>query len=244
MAFTARDHADGVELVKAPKEQPVQFVVGLNPVLPGLERTVQGREVGESWSEVFEPEEAFGIVEPTSILKVKRHAGDEEMAKVGMMVKLTNGTMGRVLEVQPEHVVIDANHPLAGRRIAFDITLVDVEKVDRARLSGVQKETMQEGDGKTFPKGGSRVTVHYTGRFADSNKEFDSSRRRKEPFTFVLGAGQVIAGWDVGIAKLSLGERALLHIPSELAYGSRGFGGIPPNSDLIFDVELLKVEGP
>merc|ERR1712166_1091511 len=86
------------------------------------------------------------------------------------------------------------------------------------------------------------VTVHYTGRFKDGTK-FDSSWDRAQPFSFVLGVGQVIAGWDQAIPRMSLGERAVLHIPSVQAYGSSGSGDvIPPNTDLDFEVELLKVK--
>lgn len=85
--------------------------------------------------------------------------------------------------------------------------------------------------------------VHYTGTLTDG-KKFDSSRDRGEPFVFVLGVGQVIKGWDEGVAQLSVGERAKLTCTPDYAYGSRdvGNGLIPANSTLIFDVELIKVE--
>lgn len=101
-------------------------------------------------------------------------------------------------------------------------------------------ETLTAGTGRT-PKSGETVSVHYTGKFLDG-KVFDSSVPRNEPFTFVLGARQVIAGWDIGVAKLKIGEKAKFTIPPHLAYGEQGYpGAIPPNATLIFEVELLGI---
>jgi FKBP-type peptidyl-prolyl cis-trans isomerase len=84
--------------------------------------------------------------------------------------------------------------------------------------------------------------VHYKGQLADGTV-FDSSYKRNEPIEFTLGIGQVIPGWDEGVALLHVGEKARFVIPSTLAYGSRGAGGvIPPNANLIFDVELVDVK--
>lgn len=104
---------------------------------------------------------------------------------------------------------------------------------------GVEIETMKPGDGKTFPKAGQTVTVHYTGTFTDG-KKFDSSRDRNQPFKFKIGKGQVIKGWDEGVAQMSIGQRAKLTCSPDYAYGADGHpGAIPPNSTLIFDVELI-----
>jgi FKBP-type peptidyl-prolyl cis-trans isomerase FkpA len=91
------------------------------------------------------------------------------------------------------------------------------------------------------PKTGDTVTVHYTGWLTDGTK-FDSSVDRDDPFAFVLGTGQVIRGWDEGVAKLKIGDKARLTIPPDMAYGADGYpGAIPPNATLIFEVELLAI---
>ncbi len=104
--------------------------------------------------------------------------------------------------------------------------------------SGLKYLDMVEGTG-AVAQSGQTVIVHYTGTLEDGTK-FDSSRDRNEPFKFPLGAGRVIKGWDEGVAGMKVGGRRQLVIPPELGYGSRGVGPIPPNSTLIFDVELLK----
>lgn len=101
-------------------------------------------------------------------------------------------------------------------------------------------EKLTEGTGEEARKGES-VTVHYTGWLTDGSK-FDSSVDRNDPFVFVLGAGQVIKGWDEGVATMKVGDKVKLTIPHHMAYGEQGYpGAIPPKETLVFDVELLKV---
>ncbi len=106
--------------------------------------------------------------------------------------------------------------------------------------SGLQYEDSVVGTG-VEAVAGKTVEVHYTGTFPDG-KKFDSSVDRRQPFSFKLGAGMVIKGWDEGVAGMKVGGKRKLIIPANLGYGARGAGGvIPPNAVLHFDVELLKV---
>jgi peptidylprolyl isomerase len=108
--------------------------------------------------------------------------------------------------------------------------------------SGLKYQDLKVGDGAEAKKGDT-VEVHYTGTLKDGTK-FDSSLDRKEPFSFKLGAGQVIKGWDEGVAGMKVGGKRKLIIPPELGYGAKGAGGgrIPPNAELTFEVELLKIK--
>ncbi|MDP1579377.1 MAG: FKBP-type peptidyl-prolyl cis-trans isomerase [Candidatus Didemnitutus sp.] len=101
-------------------------------------------------------------------------------------------------------------------------------------------EKLVTGNGAA-PRKGDLVTVHYTGWLTNGQK-FDSSLDRDEPFQFLLGARQVIGGWDQGVATMRIGDKVKLTIPPHLGYGARGYpGAIPPNATLVFDVELLAI---
>lgn len=123
----------------------------------------------------------------------------------------------------------------------------DTMAAGQSNITELQKTQLRPGTGAEAAAG-QTVSVHYTGWLYDESKgdkkgnKFDSSRDRNEPFEFRLGAGQVIPGWDQGVAGMKVGEQSTLTIPPGMGYGARGAGGvIPPNATLVFDVELLGV---
>jgi len=155
----------------------------------------------------------------------------------------------RVGEEAEKFNAIEAFIALKGARLKRDAALKAESEAKMEQLaagfdkteSGLRYKMIQKGDGKKA-EAGKTVSVHYEGSL-ESGKVFDSSYPRKKPIEFRLGQGQVIEGWDEGIALLQVGDKARFVIPSDLAYGSAGAGGvIPPNATLIFDVELMDVK--
>jgi peptidylprolyl isomerase len=152
--------------------------------------------------------------------------------------------------------VIDIRFPDTGKEsfvksllitgfLLWGCMIMSVQNADAGKVvttpSGLKIEYQEQGTGPQ-PQKGQTVTVHYTGKLTDG-KKFDSSKDRNQPFSFTVGVGQVIPGWDEGLMMMKVGDKATLTIPSELGYGPRGAGGvIPPNATLIFDVELLGVK--
>lgn len=132
--------------------------------------------------------------------------------------------------------------PLAGLAFAAQPTPgAASDAAWRKTASGLEIQELKVGDG-VEAKAGQTVKVHYTGWLLDGSK-FDSSVDSGKPFTFHLGAGQVIQGWDEGVAGMKVGGKRKLRIPAQLGYGARGAGAdIPPNATLVFDVELLGVQ--
>lgn len=125
--------------------------------------------------------------------------------------------------------------------LLFTILIPSCGRKNFMTKSGVNVEVITEGKGAS-PQQGQIVTVHYTGWLTDSTK-FDSSVDRGQPFKYQFGVGQVIQGWDDGVATMKLGGKSRFTIPPELGYGRQGAGGIiPPNATLVFEVELLGIQ--
>lgn len=175
--------------------------------------------------------------------------GQEIVDAVEQGDKLETLEIIRVGEEAKNFNAIEAFIGLKGARLKRDADLKAESEAKMEQLasgfektaSGLRYQFIQKGDGKQA-EAGKTVSVHYEGSL-ENGKVFDSSYPRKKPIEFKLGIGQVIEGWDEGIALLKVGDKARFVIPSDLGYGSRGAGGaIPPNATLIFDVELMDVK--
>lgn len=166
------------------------------------------------------------------ILLVAQITGSEKGAVA------TQSTSGTINSAEVQEQVAKGTKLNSTTTIKEDIMAENNKEITTE--SGLKYIVLKEGYGAT-PQKGQTVVVHYTGTLENGSK-FDSSRDRNQPFSFRVGIGQVIKGWDEGVISMKVGERRKFIIPSELGYGASGAGRvIPPNSTLIFDVELLRI---
>jgi FKBP-type peptidyl-prolyl cis-trans isomerase len=147
--------------------------------------------------------------------------------------------------IVPTFFILISRDKEQGKDETFELTYIEQNKEENKDTKNMENqelkiEVLQEGAGEEAQNGDS-VSVHYVGTLEDGTK-FDSSIDRGEPFSFNLGAGQVIKGWDLGVLGMKIGEKRKLIIPSDLAYGDNGIPNvIPPKATLMFEVELLEI---
>ncbi len=160
------------------------------------------------------------------------------------MIRQTTGLLACMLLLAPAFAGAQTNQEKdkEGKPVtaAKETAVKEASIKEVSKPSGLRYVDLEPGEGAEA-KAGSVVAVHYTG-WLENGTKFDSSRDRNVPFKFKLGIGQVIKGWDEGVAGMKVGGKRRLLIPPKLGYGERGAGGvIPPNADLVFEVELLEV---
>lgn len=203
----------GVEVHSSKRSgQKVTLQLGANEVIRGWEMGLIGVQVGEVRYLKLSPQMAFGA---TPQARIPPHST----------------VIYRIETHGIEKPVAD---------LSKDV-FPDLASIQWTQLpSGLEVATLKEGVGAQ-PQAGQTVSVHYTG-WLENGTGFDSSRKRGQPFEFIVGGNQVIKGWDIALSQMKVGQKQILKIPAELGYGSRGAGSIPPGATLIFMVELLEVK--
>jgi FK506-binding protein 1 len=244
MTFQTVRNKDGTVLDSSEGKGTLDFIVGSQQVMPRLEEAVVGMSAGDSQD--VDISGVFGERDPERVANVPVDQLPPAIVPgTQLTVQGPSGPMpATVAKIGETEAVLDFNHPWAGEELTMKVTMVEVlpPGAPIPGQEGLEVKTLSPGDGKTYPKAGDQLEMHYTGTLAADGTKFDSSVDRGEPFSFTIGVGQVILGWDVGVMKMSLGEKAELRIPSSMGYGERGAGGvIPPNADLVFEVELLSI---
>eukprot|EP00971_Amphidinium_carterae_P103819 2055657-Amphidinium_carterae.1 len=234
---------DGTVVDSSNESGVLEFVCGNGEVLAAMESGVLGMRVGDTRSFPFGGESGFGDRDEAGVIEVQRDVLDEDL-EVGKFTTVSTEGGHRhavVLFINSSHATLDFNHPLAGLELTMTVTLSGCTQP--ATRPDVEVTARTAGDGVTMPQDGDIVTIHYTGAFAESGNIFDSSEERGKPLQVHLGKGEVIRGLEIGLQKLTLGEKATLHIPAQLAYGSQeARNAVSLNKDVIFEVDVLSIE--
>eukprot|EP00439_Symbiodinium_sp_Y106_P031886 s1437_g3.t2 len=218
----------------------LEFVCGRGDVAPQIEQEVQEMKIGERRCLTLDSSNPlFGFYDERRRISVP--ASEFSTAEIGTVVSLEGygAGMGLVLERDAQTLLVDQNHPLAGKSVNVTLTLLRCEKVPPR---DVRVMPLVGGDGQTFPAYGDWLTLNYELRLAGSTRIIDSTD--VGPLEYHLGFDQarLVPGFEIGVQQMSLGEVASIHVPSQLAYGSKGSDkAIPANADLVYKVALLGI---
>ena len=218
----------------------LEFVCGRGDVAPQIEQEVQEMKIGERRCLTLDSSNPlFGFYDERRRISVP--ASEFSTAEIGTVVSLEGygAGMGLVLERDAQTLLVDQNHPLAGKSVNVTLTLLRWEKVPPR---DVRVMPLVGGDGQTFPAYGDWLTLNYELRLAGSTRIIDSTD--VGPLEYHLGFDQarLVPGFEIGVQQMSLGEVASIHVPSQLAYGSKGSDkAIPANADLVYKVALLGI---
>eukprot|EP00419_Tripos_fusus_P002917 CAMPEP_0172698722 /NCGR_PEP_ID=MMETSP1074-20121228/29673_1 /TAXON_ID=2916 /ORGANISM="Ceratium fusus, Strain PA161109" /LENGTH=292 /DNA_ID=CAMNT_0013519801 /DNA_START=73 /DNA_END=951 /DNA_ORIENTATION=- len=241
ITFQLTRDLDGKVLDSSDSSGGLDFVCGNAEVLPAMDAGVKGMAVGETRLLPFGNEDGFGARLAENVVNISLAELPSSNLTVGQTVTLPSQDGARnavVAAFNETTATLDFNHPNAGEAVTMAVTLVSCHVLPEE--DGLRIETNVTGDNRTYPRSGNMVAIHYTGSFAESGKIFGSSREKGEEYRFKVGAGQVIKGLEKGVTKMSLGERATLFIPPDLAFATQG-NAVPLAKAVVFDVELLRI---
>jgi len=242
VTFQLTRDEDGKVLDSSDSNGGLDFVCGNGEVLPAMDKGVKGMTVGETRRLPFGNEDGFGTHLAEYVVNYSlAQLPNSSNLTVGQQLTLESEGGGRnavVAALNETTATLDFNHPLAGEIVTMAVTLVSCHVLPEE--DSLRIETNVTGDNRTYPRSGDMVAIHYTAFFANTGSVFDSSRKKGQEYKFKVGAGTVIKGLEKGVMKMSLGERATLFIPPDLAVATHG-NMLPLQKAVVFDVELLRI---
>lgn len=251
-AFLEEDLSTALD-ASAPNH-PLEFIAGAEEsrVLRGLAQGIIGLTVGRRTELVVAPEDGYGFRDEEKVVKLPQNQFPAEGVKTGTTLTVQVGEEqlpAVITEVDDESVTLDMNVPLAGKTLLFSVEVTKVARKERVKDlgNGLILETTADGDCSTFPKQGGSAKIHYVGTLDDNGEVFVSTPDLGAPLEVALGKGQgaLLRGIDQALPHMSLGERAVLRVPSEpWGFGERGSpdGKVPPGAAFRLFVELLEVK--
>jgi FK506-binding protein 1 len=216
--------------------EEMEFIVGSGQVVAGFDRGVRGATVGETIELILPPEQAFGEVDPASIIEIPLSSLPMGITVGANLRVASDGQVGTVKAIHEDAATVDLNHTLAGQTVHFQVTVVE-----HTEGTGPLFTELIPGDRMTFPQPGDLVTIHYTGTVEANGQVFDSSRRNDQPFEFEIGASSVIDAWERSIVQMSVGQVVELQVDQEAKTVFMPPFPPPGAGELLYEIELLGV---